>query len=102
MITIIIFMIKTRTLYERSTIVRTSPDQGNRVRADLAHPVAVVFIRSQLTNHPRTLHITFKNQPNCGSNRGANGAHSVADAVLPVAVLHLEELDQRVGHLESR
>ena len=43
-ITIIIFismitiLIKTRTLYERSTIVRTSPDQGNRVRADLAHP----------------------------------------------------------------
>ena len=35
---ITIFMIKTRTLYERSTIVRTSPDQGNRVRADLAHP----------------------------------------------------------------
>ena len=102
MITII--MIKTRTLYERSTIVWTSPDQGNRVRADLAHPEAVVFVRSQLTNHPRTLHIrgAFNNQPDCGSNRGADGAHSVADAVLPVAVLHLEELDQRVGRLKSR
>ena len=61
----------------------------------------MVFVRSQLTNHPRTLHITFTNQPDCGSNRGANGAHSVADAVLPVAVLHLEELDERVGHLIS-
>ena len=51
----VITILKTRTLYERSTIVWTSPDQGNRVSADLAHPEPVVFVRSQLTNHPRTL-----------------------------------------------
>ena len=105
------------TLYERSSIVRPTPNQSNCICADLTHPATYTYHHHHHIHHHHHHHHYHHHQhnhcchhhccnhcchhhhyycchhvPYCWCHRGLHSSDSVTYTVLPMAVLNLYNL----------